>query len=323
MTPPIRGVPLNTPKSRLLRLKVVQAKDLNKDLFGSIDPFVQIVLCKKHNDTSVVEVLRTPTVKKSSSPVFNVDFIFNVIPEEHKLIFDVINENRITRNDSVGRVTIPLDNSRIIISNESEPNALNKIDFPIEKKSLFTKAKGKLNLIIHFVSSLQTVDQIMGQDAHYAQSLIGLSSLGLALNGSQQSLLQPKTGEHSQAVRSRSMSRHNSVSLPAAQALAAAAVPAAASASPGGGPSNAAAAAPNLVDNAPLPGGWEQRFDQNGRIYYVDHINKTTTWIRPTLRAVGAAASSNAEPANQAGKLVKQMRPFIDITEFLFEKNPL
>jgi hypothetical protein len=64
MTPPIRGVPLNTANSRLLRVKVIQAKDLNKDLFGSMDPFVQIVLCKKRNDTSVVEVLRTPTVKK-------------------------------------------------------------------------------------------------------------------------------------------------------------------------------------------------------------------------------------------------------------------
>jgi E3 ubiquitin-protein ligase NEDD4 len=47
-----------------------------------------------------------------------------------------------------------------------------------------------------------------------------------------------------------------------------------------------------LTDNAPLPSGWEQRFDQNGRIYYVDHINKTTTWIRPTVRAIPPAQNS-------------------------------
>jgi len=90
MSPPIRGVPLNTvntmkitnillflsrlyqlmnifsikPNSKLLRIKIVQAKDLNKDLFGSTDPFVQLVLCKKNNDTSVIEFLKTPTVKK-------------------------------------------------------------------------------------------------------------------------------------------------------------------------------------------------------------------------------------------------------------------
>lgn len=26
---------------------------------------------------------------------------------------------------------------------------------------------------------------------------------------------------------------------------------------------------------------WEQRVDQNGRMYYVDHIEKRTTWDRP------------------------------------------
>ncbi|TVK90425.1 E3 ubiquitin-protein ligase Itchy [Bagarius yarrelli] len=35
------------------------------------------------------------------------------------------------------------------------------------------------------------------------------------------------------------------------------------------------------INNGPLPPGWEQRVDQNGRIYYVDHIEKKTTWERP------------------------------------------
>lgn len=47
MTPPLHGVPVGTPNSRLLRIKVVQAKELSKELFGSSDPFVQIALCKK------------------------------------------------------------------------------------------------------------------------------------------------------------------------------------------------------------------------------------------------------------------------------------
>uniref|UniRef100_A0A674BA11 E3 ubiquitin-protein ligase n=1 Tax=Salmo trutta TaxID=8032 RepID=A0A674BA11_SALTR len=32
---------------------------------------------------------------------------------------------------------------------------------------------------------------------------------------------------------------------------------------------------------AASPGGWEQRVDQNGRMYYVDHIEKKTSWNRP------------------------------------------
>ncbi|KAK7808954.1 hypothetical protein U0070_010101 [Myodes glareolus] len=37
----------------------------------------------------------------------------------------------------------------------------------------------------------------------------------------------------------------------------------------------------NTVSQAPLPPGWEQRVDQHGRVYYVDHVEKRTTWDRP------------------------------------------
>ncbi|KAM8830943.1 E3 ubiquitin-protein ligase Itchy-like isoform 2-T2 [Synchiropus picturatus] len=35
------------------------------------------------------------------------------------------------------------------------------------------------------------------------------------------------------------------------------------------------------VSTGPLPPGWEQRVDQTGRVYYVDHVGKRTTWERP------------------------------------------
>ncbi|CAM9327498.1 unnamed protein product, partial [Lampetra planeri] len=35
------------------------------------------------------------------------------------------------------------------------------------------------------------------------------------------------------------------------------------------------------VTSGPLPPGWEQRVDQNGRVYFVDHVEKRTTWERP------------------------------------------
>ncbi|XP_021424155.1 E3 ubiquitin-protein ligase Itchy isoform X1 [Oncorhynchus mykiss] len=47
-----------------------------------------------------------------------------------------------------------------------------------------------------------------------------------------------------------------------------------AGAPPSGGP-------PRVIPNGPLPPGWEQRVDQNGRMYFVDHIEKRTTWDRP------------------------------------------
>ncbi|KAM9025097.1 E3 ubiquitin-protein ligase HECW1 isoform X8 [Pezoporus wallicus] len=35
----------------------------------------------------------------------------------------------------------------------------------------------------------------------------------------------------------------------------------------------------------PLPPNWEARIDSHGRVFYVDHVNRTTTWQRPTTAA--------------------------------------
>uniref|UniRef100_A0AAQ5Z490 E3 ubiquitin-protein ligase n=1 Tax=Amphiprion ocellaris TaxID=80972 RepID=A0AAQ5Z490_AMPOC len=43
---------------------------------------------------------------------------------------------------------------------------------------------------------------------------------------------------------------------------------------------------PNAGASDPLPPGWERRVDDRGRIYYVDHNTRTTTWQRPTMESV-------------------------------------
>lgn len=35
-----------------------------------------------------------------------------------------------------------------------------------------------------------------------------------------------------------------------------------------------------------LPDGWDVATDFDGKIYYIDHINKKTTWIDPRDRFV-------------------------------------
>ncbi|NXQ07870.1 ITCH ligase, partial [Vidua macroura] len=46
-------------------------------------------------------------------------------------------------------------------------------------------------------------------------------------------------------------------------------------------PVNPSPQALTTVSQGPLPPGWEQRVDQHGRVYYVDHVEKRTTWDRP------------------------------------------
>ena len=44
----------------------------------------------------------------------------------------------------------------------------------------------------------------------------------------------------------------------------------------------------------PLPSGWEERRDSNGRTFYVDHTTKTTTWTRPSGPFGGGGGSDSS-----------------------------
>jgi len=48
----------------------------------------------------------------------------------------------------------------------------------------------------------------------------------------------------------------------------------------------------------PLPNGWEMRVDTRGRTYYVDHNTRTTTWQRPTTETVQAYNQWRAQQAS-------------------------
>ena len=62
------------------------------------------------------------------------------------------------------------------------------------------------------------------------------------------------------------------------------------------GPAGASAAAsgsstfvpPNLsnLKDCPLPEGWDIGMDYDGKPYFIDHKNKTTTWVDPRDRYV-------------------------------------
>lgn len=78
---------------------------------------------------------------------------------------------------------------------------------------------------------------------------------------------------------------------------------------PNASPAQAAAAAPASGNfnpredqHGPLPGGWERRMDHLGRMYYVDHNTRSTTWTRPVREAAAntATAADNSARDRQA-----------------------
>uniref|UniRef100_A0A146KYN5 HECT-type E3 ubiquitin transferase n=2 Tax=Lygus hesperus TaxID=30085 RepID=A0A146KYN5_LYGHE len=50
-----------------------------------------------------------------------------------------------------------------------------------------------------------------------------------------------------------------------------------------------------VTDEDPLPPYWEARIDSHGRIFYIDHINRTTTWSRPSNSSSNRLRASNNE----------------------------
>uniref|UniRef100_A0A665UBX1 WW domain-containing protein n=1 Tax=Echeneis naucrates TaxID=173247 RepID=A0A665UBX1_ECHNA len=47
---------------------------------------------------------------------------------------------------------------------------------------------------------------------------------------------------------------------------------------------------------SPLPEGWEQAVTADGEVYYIDHINKTTTWVDPRLGSTLSNLSQKMNP---------------------------
>uniref|UniRef100_A0A672L8V4 E3 ubiquitin-protein ligase HECW1-like n=1 Tax=Sinocyclocheilus grahami TaxID=75366 RepID=A0A672L8V4_SINGR len=54
----------------------------------------------------------------------------------------------------------------------------------------------------------------------------------------------------------------------------------------------------------PLPPNWEARIDSHGRVFYVDHINRSTTWQRPTSAATpdGLRRSGSVQQMEQLNR---------------------
>ncbi|KAI3404517.2 hulA [Candida oxycetoniae] len=56
-----------------------------------------------------------------------------------------------------------------------------------------------------------------------------------------------------------------------------------------------------------LPSGWEQRFTNEGRPYFVDHNTRTTTWVDPRrqqyIRTFGPNTTISQQPVSQLGPL--------------------
>uniref|UniRef100_H2YIX4 C2 domain-containing protein n=1 Tax=Ciona savignyi TaxID=51511 RepID=H2YIX4_CIOSA len=103
--------------ARLIRVEVLSGHHLaKKDIFGASDPYVSVSLYKPKRASTGAKTfssVNTKTKKRTLNPTWNETFTFNAIPRENRFLFEVFDENRLTRDDFLGQVDIPINTSYI------------------------------------------------------------------------------------------------------------------------------------------------------------------------------------------------------------------
>ncbi|XP_033243199.1 E3 ubiquitin-protein ligase Nedd-4 isoform X8 [Drosophila miranda] len=139
-----------------LRIVVLSGQSLaKKDIFGASDPYVRIDLNTINGDINIDSVL-TKTKKKTLNPSWNEEFIFRVKPSEHKLVFQVFDENRLTRDDFLGMVELTLVN----LPTEQEGRTIGDQGYTLRpRRSVGAKSRIKGYLKIYHAFIRETREQ--------------------------------------------------------------------------------------------------------------------------------------------------------------------
>ncbi|KAF9410612.1 hypothetical protein HW555_010342, partial [Spodoptera exigua] len=205
--------------SFLLRLRIVGAYSLaKKDIFGASDPYVRVELQKVDGDVTL-DTFITKTKKKTLNPTWNQEFVFRVKPTEHKLLIQVFDENRLTRDDFLGMVEVPLSSVPTETAASARPNV---VKYPLRPRRSVARSR-----VRGYIEVYHALVGRVGEAG--AEEPAPSDDWELVEPSPQQGVVQPAIG------------------------------------------------------GDPLPPGWEERQDANGRTYYVNHIERSTQWGRPTF----------------------------------------
>lgn len=284
----LNGIP-DEPTNRL-RLKVIAGHSLaKKDIFGASDPYVRIDLNTINGDETVDSVL-TKTKKKTLNPQWSEEFIFRVKPAEHKLVLQVFDENRLTRDDFLGMVELTLLN----LPKEQEGRVIPPKQYILRPRSSRSRVKGHLELYHAYIRDPHAVNLPPREDGDGEAHIEPVTEIringerssgdsGADSAGNQQ---QDSEGEW-EIVNNDATTRHPVET----------------------------AAQPVYVQTQqellpPLPPGWEERQDANGRTYYVNHVARSTQWERPAVSEAGIANERTVRERSMESAVTEFQRRF-------------
>ncbi|KAG9489389.1 hypothetical protein GDO78_005398 [Eleutherodactylus coqui] len=144
----VLGLPVEEEDARVLRVKIIAAFGLaKKDLLGTSDPYVKVTLYDPEKDA--LANYQTKTVKKSLNPKWSEEILLRVFPKKHRLLFELFDENRLTRDDFLGQVDIPL--YQFPTENPWLVRPYTFKDFLLHPRNHKSKVKGHLRLKMSYL----------------------------------------------------------------------------------------------------------------------------------------------------------------------------
>eukprot|EP01135_Chromosphaera_perkinsii_P011011 Nk52_evm45s2309 gene=Nk52_evmTU45s2309 len=247
-----------------LRITVVSASELvKKDVFGSTDPYCK--LCINNGEQE-----KTSSVKKKTlAPYWGEEFKFTeIIPSSDSLTIHLFDHNRLKKDESLGLITIPLSRFPVGDYLQNSPNSQKAQSFDLKPLKPKNRFKGEVTIQVAFAGSNNHSNA-----GGAASSSSGVRGVNNAMNGLSVSGTSGGAVVANRAVVNGGDGSDSNLA-------------------------NSEAPRASTVDLAnedlPLPDGWEERTDQNGRTYFIDHNTKSTCWTRPT-----ASTSSSQSRARQ------------------------
>ncbi|GFO08516.1 E3 ubiquitin-protein ligase nedd4-like [Plakobranchus ocellatus] len=244
----IYGLPLSEDEAenaqmRLLRIKVIEGVNLaKKDIFGASDPYVKISLFDGEN---LVDVKQTSIVRKSLNPKWYEEFIFRVNPNSNNLQLEVFDSNRVTRDDFLGMVDFALN--LITISKERPGRDISCRNFVLRPRSSRSRVRGHLTLYLAYIETPGEDEEEQNEAAAEQEVNEQPGWEVVDMDSNRDDVEAPMYTARDTSVTSVEQE----------------------------------AGASNHFD-VPLPPGWEQKTDDAGRTYYINHMSRTTQWNRPT-----------------------------------------
>lgn len=228
---PIYGLSEDEHETRVLRVKVIAGIDLaKKDIIGASDPYVKLSLYVADENRELA-LVQTKTIKKTLNPKWNEEFFFRVCPQNHRLLFEVFDENRLTRDDFLGQVDVPL--SHLPTEDPAMERPYTFKDFLLRPRSHKSRVKGYLRLKMAYLPKQGGQEDEAGDMREEAEGWDESADSG---------------------------SQRPQQLLP------------------------------------PLPPGWEEKVDNLGRTYYVNHNNRSTQWKRPSnMDVISETESDNQQ----------------------------